>query len=509
MKKILIISLILVISLLIHAQDEYRDLFDDLSADLNETPVDDTENNKDKKLLGRDVKFTIMLTGDHGFEFHIPLIPDYMDFDGYIKSPKVINDFGIEIAVKNLKLITHWEFNLILNGWGDWSKFLEIIPLENYISWSPWKFTFGLGFQKYNWGTADVINPTDNINLKDIREPFNPRKISVFSLYIGFFPVNFMSIEALYIPFYLMPPFSLTELFEDAFGSELEPTFQNVINPEFFGLGGKLSFFLKHADFSFSYLTKVEPYYSLDLDLEYVYDPSSDNHIYSASEVEMLHRRLHYIGADFRTNVGIFGLWLEVCYSLSEDYLMQNYDIRNHQLSWTAGFDFNYGPNSDFYCNIQYFGYFNPFYDQDFYRDYDDGLPEANEVKSYYREFYYRSLTDVLGGVTEGLLNGLSIQMKWPVLKSKLVPTLELLYSIPAIYNTDREARYGNLYIKPELEINPMEAFYILIGADLFFSWHTLEGNLDIDESNITGANYENTNFFIEVRYKWGIDLLK
>ena len=176
---------------------------------------------------------------------------------------------------------------------------------------------------------------------------------------------------------------------------------------------------------------------------------------------------------------------------------------------YVTGFDFNYGPASEFYFNLQYFGYYNPFFDTNFYKGYDDGEFELNENEEYYEEFFYRKFTDNLALRREGFLHGISLKMEWPVLASLLTPSIEAIYSIPLIYDTDREARYGNLYINPELDIMPLDSFHILIGADLFFSWHKLENKLDVNTENITGSNYKNCNIYLEVRYKWGIDFKK
>ncbi len=506
MKKCIVITLILFINILLFAQTNYRDLFEDLTNDNNSTE-DATKDTSKAKRIFDDMHFNIALIGEHAFEFRVPVIEDNMNFDGYIKSPKIKNDFGIEVSFKNLVLISHWQFDIILNEWGDIKKFLELLPLENYIAWSPWKFRLAIGFQNFNWGVGDKINPTDNVNVKDYRHPYNPRKIPSFSISAAFFPAKFISMEVLYIPFYLQLPSDFAyDKIEDSY-KDAEIIIKSSIDPAYFSIGGKLNFFLRYADFSFSYLTQVEPYYSMDLDLKKTTE--YDQTYYTIDSLELLNRRIHNIGADFKTTVGIFGIWLELCYSISEDILMDRVDIRNHQLSYVAGFDFNYGPDSDFYFNFQYFGYYNPLFYTDYYNDYDNGEFELNKSENYYNEFYYRTLTDSLALIREGLLHGVSLRMEWSILNDLLTPSFETVYSIPIIYDTNREARYGNLYFNPQIDIMPLDSFHILLGADLFFSWNKLKNKLRIDEENITGSNYINSSVYLEVRYKWGIDFKK
>lgn len=504
MNKILIIIIILSVSISLFPETGYEDLFNDLTGDTTKDKTVKENNN-----FIPDIGFTLSLSGDHSVDFHIPVIKDNINFDTYFKAPKLKNDLGVEVSVKNLKLVSHWELDLILNKWGDWNNLLEVTPLENYISWSPWKFIFKAGFQEYSWGKADGLNPTDNINARDYRQPIDPRKLPVFSGYAAFFPVDFFSMEIVYIPFFQKDksPVDMTEMVEDIFPGTDVNIKDTEFKPEYFGLGGKINFYFRYADFSFSYLTKVDPYYSVDIELGKNSIPG--NTYYSVDSLDLINRRLHYFGADFKTNIGIFGIWAEICYTLTDDYLMNRDDIRNHQFQWITGFDFNYGPGSNFYFSFQYYGILNPDFYYDFYNDYENGDPEYNKDKEYYKTYYYRSITDSLAGVREGLLQGIIFEMKWPVINALLTPSIVVMYSIPLIYDTNREARYGSLYLNPELDIKPVDSFHIIIGADLFYSWRKLENKLDIDYDDMIGSNYKNTSIYLEIKYKWRFDLHK
>jgi len=504
-KRSSIIFILLFASFLIFSEENYKDLFKDIP---DSFLAEDLSADKPKENKTSNMDFKISLTGAHAFEFHIPVIKDNMNFDGYIKSPKIKNEFGIEAGFKNLLLVSHWQFDIILNEWGDIKKFLEMLPMENYVSWSPWKFRFAIGFQNFNWGVSDKINPTDNVNIKDIRHPYDFRKTPVFSVSASFFPFDFMSMEVLYIPFYLqLTTDTVTAQIEDAYPNA-NVSVKSSINPELFGIGGKLNFFFRYADFSFSYLTQIDPYFSLNLDFEK--KSAGSDWYYSISKAELINRRLHHFGTDLKTTAGIFGIWTELCYSFAQDdFLMEYYNIRNHQFKYTLGFDFNYGPNSDFYFNFQYFGNINPFYYADFYKDYKNGDFDLNKDESYYKEFYYRKLTDPLALIREGFLQGVSLKMKWPVLSSLFTPSIDAVYTVPVIYDTNREIRYGTLYVNPEIDIMPLDSFHILVGSDLFFSWHKLDGKVSIDEENLTGFNYKNNNIYLVVKYKWGIDFKK
>ena len=94
--------------------------------------------------------------------------------------------------------------------------------------------------------------------------------------------------------------------------------------------------------------------------------------------------------------------------------------------------------------------------------------------------------------------------MECPLLNSLLNPKITIVYLIPLVYDYEHEIRYGALAIRPELDIMPIDSFHIVIGADLFFSWHKVEGeNVDINYNDTFGAFHNDSNIFIEVRYKW------
>ncbi|MCG8568960.1 MAG: hypothetical protein MJB14_02365, partial [Spirochaetes bacterium] len=395
-----------------------------------------------------------------------------------------------------------------------WQQILDARPDENYIAINPWKFKLSAGYMKYTWGTADGFNPTDNINPLDLRNTLDPVKIPLLSAYIGFFPIDQLSLEVIYAPF------------EQADQSDIDlaATLQSqysAINPSLsitekisdydlssFILGGKVNFFFRYIDFSLSYLYNLDSAYSPII--KKTTDPTGIGLYYIPSEIDLIKRRLHHFGGDFKTNIGIFGIWGELCFTLTEDYLLNSDQIRNHKLNWIAGLEFNYGPNDDFYFNIQYFGEFIFLFDQGFYQDYEDGNFTYSENLNYYRTYYYRSMTDMLANQLEGLYQGLLINMSWPVMNSLLTPSLITGYTLPLFYDYNHEIRYGTLMIKPELDIMPIDSFHIVIGADLVFSWLKKEGEeVEINETDRFGVNYSNSNIYLELRYKWGFDLQK
>ena len=489
----IIIFFLFISTYTINADEDYDSLFDDIES------VETTDKSTNVFLTP---VFQLSLLGEHGFEFHIPVIKDHIDFTGNIKAPRFSNDLGVKLTYKTLKLVTHWQIDAKLNEFGSIEDVMQVRPLENSITWSPWKFKMGAGFLYYTWGTADKSNPTDNLNPWDYSKGLNAQKLSVLSAFVNFYPVDFMSLELVYIPY------EQSDIFPVDIANEIEEQF--VVNPDIkeldfdptsFVIGGKINFFFRYVDFSFSYIYDIDPFYTPEIELKNLIV------FYNIKSIDLVKKRIHRFGTDIRTTIDRFGIWAEVCYSMTEDYLMSSYKLRNHKLAWAIGFDFNYGPNDDFYFNLEYIGEFRPDYYTNFYKDYDDGLPEMNKDEDYYDEYYSKSLVDYLGGETEGLLHGLSLRMEWPVLNSLLNPKITAVYLVPLLYDYDHEIRYGGFTIRPEFDIMPIDSFHIVIGADLFFSWYRPSGEeIHINYYDTFGVFHNDTNIFIEVKYKWGFD---
>ncbi len=521
-KKTLIALITLFVAANLNPQTDYDSLFKDAVKD------NTADSNKTDEF--EIPKFSFSINGDNTFEFHVPVTKDHLDFYGNIKAPQFNNELGVKLSYKSLTVVSEWQLDLMLNEFGTIDNILILRPLENSIKWSAWKFNFGAGFQYYTWGCADMINPTDNINPHDYTKGVDSEKLSLLSFHTGFYPAKFFSINVVYVPFEqgdIFPvnwanKFPKEFFYETIIINPVGPVYDFIklksdsqsnklrFDPSSFVLGGKLNFNTSAADFSFSYLYDLDPYYTPFIKVKkyeiYFGALPTGNYTYKVISAELIRKRLHRFGADFKATVDRFGLWFELCYTMTEDYLMNLDGMRNHNLSFVAGFDFNYGPNSDFYFNMQVLGEYNPLFDKNFFKDYEDGMPDSGEIdsKSYMMSYYYRAVTNEIGTIRSGVSLGLSVNFKWPVLNSLLTPSISALYAVPVDYDWEHDARYGSLFLRPELDIMPIDSFHIKIGAQLFYAWHKLEGeSIDIDYNDELGSfNYHN-NIYLTVNYKW------
>ncbi|MBE3576100.1 MAG: hypothetical protein IMX00_00140 [Limnochordales bacterium] len=198
-----------------------------------------------------------------------------------------------------------------------------------------------LGRQRIPWGTADISNPTDNLNPVDYTHPFaEENRLEVLALraqhYWGDWTAEFVWIPFFvpspqpepgsrwYVPVPLPPGFSL--------GAPQEPA-KELNNSEF---ALKLSRMGGKADFSLSYFDGWDDLPSLHPDLD------------SMTIVPVYHR-LRVLGADFATASGKWGFRGEAAYFLTEDRERTDPAIKNPYLQVVLGADFT--PSDAYYFN--------------------------------------------------------------------------------------------------------------------------------------------------------------
>ncbi|MBR6060428.1 MAG: hypothetical protein IKP67_00010 [Spirochaetales bacterium] len=568
MKKHFVLIIMLLTSLFVYAEDDdYLSLFGD-SGSSEESSSSAGSADSGSSFGGYDFTaipdFKLSLYGDHKAEFRMPVLPDYFDFDSYIKAPKFRNEVGIEVNYKSLKLVSGFKFDILLRESAisaeppnQWQDILNVMPMENYISWSPWKIKFSAGLQTFSWGTADGMNPTDNINPVDLRFGADAEKIPILAAAFSMYPADCFSFDLVYVPFEQENYFPVDFrdyvpgiLFADGIDYDFATNEYGVkgssnmkfgrlnFDPSTLLAGAKFNFRVPHVDFSFSYLYDYDNYYTPEITVQ-TCNINAENvpmvgtmtvPFVTLDELNLVRSRVHRFGVDIKGAVDRFGMWAELCFNMTDDYLMESYKIRNHSLNFTTGFDFNYGPDDSFYMNFQIVGQVNFNYDQDFYKDYPfysmfdtndmnnielsmtDMMPYMTTFasKSDMEKFYYRALVNRLSASSEWCELGLAFQMNWPVLDNLLKPSLTASYLVPIGYDTDYVHRYGCLFVKPEFDIQPFDSFHITIGADLYFSWRKLKDKeVEMYQYDKFGMLHKNSSVYVCVKYKWGMDWTK
>lgn len=507
-KLIVFLVFILFFAVNLSAEDDFGALFDEIENELEENSTADNSKAADTEETNMSFKeedFTLEISGEHLSALRLSFISEYMDFDEFYRTPKVRNIFGLDIGYKNLKIVSNWKLYLLAGNKAE--EIARVTPLENALFIKSGGFNISAGYQLFNWGTADIINPTDNLNPHDYTKGPDSEKLPVFSLGIKYFPINEISLEVVYIPFktesvinssaenMLSEQFPYTEIKQ----SSLDLNFKNSVT------GVKAGFYLPALDFSLSYI-----YNYTDIPVpEISVIPAGP--VYIPESINFMRKRVHQWGFDIRTNIGRFGLWNETCFSFIQGY--KNNNTVPPQLNWVFGMDFNFGRNSRHYFNAQYLGFYTFNYDDSFYSDYSGGIPEPGMSENYYDEYFNRLIINRLSGINEGFLQGISFNTELDFADSAFCPSFTAAYFLPLIYNEKINNnnvpvsynRLGSWILQASFDFMPFDSFHIILGTDLYVSLSRINGDIQIDETDRIGSNYKYSTVYIEINYKWGI----
>lgn len=482
------------------AQDLFADLGDSPAASSTSTTPAEPSSSGDFQLQLSDLMSGIFRYSANASDW---------SYQG-VKTPVLENQLGFEVKSGNIKIVSNWTIDVQPSS--SLPTVLSAMAGENAIYWSPSSFKFGLGWQDFAWGVADKKNPTDNLNPRDYTVGVNADKLPVFALSANWYPSDTISFQGVYVPYEQQDKFpidfaghiksSLSSLNSGVTVSVSDP----AMDPASFIAGGRLAFRLPTVDFSFSYLYDWDQFYTATTTLTNV-------GVYVPASVHLEKLRIHRLGADIKTLAGKTGLWLEAGLNLTQDLAASNTDnIRNPSLAWTAGLDTSYGPNDAFYLNVQYLGEYVINYDQSTVADYTPTPSMAKMTNaSFVQSMLNRSLTQSLGLQTEGLTQGLTVNLKFPLLDNLLTPSLTAAYVLPFMYDSTNVTRFGSLALNPELDFMPIDSFHIKLGADLCYSWiQPKDGALQQDTtSDRIGIYGLNNNVYLKVEYAFNYLLKK
>jgi hypothetical protein len=496
--------IILIFFLVLRIFAESADNTDSFDSMIEEFETIETEN-KDEEAKAEETNLEALITGTHSVRVPFTVLSGEEEFEGYLRTPGTVNALEIDVRFNDIRLKSEWEIETLLDQEAPLITGTTVYPLGNFITWQPGSFSITLGYQVFNWGTADTLNPTDNLNPKIYTKDIEPEKLPIFSVSAGYFPIDNLLIEAVYVPYperSIYPTDPVTSIPPTLFTVDEITVYRIPFSLEAFVIGWRLVFFSPFVDLSVSYVCDYEDYYTPEI----TYNSPADK------ELELSYNRIHRIGADMKTTIGRFGLWLEVCANIPENIDIDARDRRKPSIAWTSGTDVFYGPDSAFYCNFQYNGTFIPNYDSSFYSDYPDGQPDPILMGTdpvYAEEYLNRLFMQSMANQNEGLLNGFILNLDFPVLDSKVTPGFAAAYYLPVFYDTDKSSRYGNLTLSPKIVFKPEDAFELAVGAQLMFAWHKMAGSdeITIDYTDPIGRRHDESNIYIMCSYTWSSSL--
>jgi hypothetical protein len=422
----------------------------------------------------------------------------------------------------------------------------EFVPGETAAFYTLGPVKFGVGYQEFSWGVADKKNPTDTLNARDYRFSPNADRLVNPAASVAVYPADWMSLEAVYEPWKEQSKYptdfqasTLVGLMAEkqqlvagvqkkiddyiaAGGTSSDSTYlqlagaksllsstyqpkvtaegttRDLSSPVY---GGRVNFFLPSLDLSVSYLYDRDAFYTPVVTMaSYV-----SGQFVLPAQIDLVYKRIHRFGLDAKTTIDRYGLWLEAAYNKTEASSTDAYDNRHDNLDWTLGGDFNFGPGSAYYVNLQYAGTYVIGYDASTVKDYNNVNPTLTDL-SYMTRMTYRSMTQMLGSQSEQLMNTLTGNIKFPLADATVTPSFSGAVIVPYTYDDTNATRIASAYLNPEIDWAPVDGVHVLFGADLAYGWVKNSGSSDITLNTTTdkmGLYTTDNNLYVTVKYNW------
>lgn len=238
-----------------------------------------------------------------------------------------------------------------------------------------------IGRQIISWGTADQLNPTDNLNPYDLEDILDfGRHRGTDAINLNYYFTNDFSLQGVFIPFFRpanMPigifANALTPEMELPDGMQLEGYSDTVAMPRYnigesSSAGLRFKGYTRGLDFSVSYVYGLD---GIPMNTKNTIIPGASlASIYVNAETSYV--RNHIFGADLATSIGGVGFWAEGALFMPKDnvYLTTDYtaffpgspvpitqdslllDNTKPYLKFIVGGDYFFGNGS--YLNVQY-----------------------------------------------------------------------------------------------------------------------------------------------------------
>jgi len=193
-----------------------------------------------------------------------------------------------------------------------------------------------VGRQRIAWGTADVINPTDNLNPYDMEDILDfGRHRGSDALNLQYYLNNNFSLQAVFIPFFQPANLpvgifanSLTSSMGMPPGMTLQSYSDTILMPKY-NLGESASYgfrikgFAGGVDFSLSYVLGWDGLPNNTANVIVPVDILGGVHVDS----ELSYGKNHIIGADLATSIAGIGFWAEAAAFIPEKDIVMSNDL--------------------------------------------------------------------------------------------------------------------------------------------------------------------------------------
>ena len=241
-----------------------------------------------------------------------------------------------------------------------------------------------IGRQRIVWGTADKLNPTDNLNPLDMEDILDfGRRRGSDAINLNYYLNNDFSLQGIFIPFF-QPANMPIGIFSNALNPTMElpqgmilKGFSDTLIMPKYNLGesavagGKFKGMIKGVDFSLSYVWGRDGLPFATRNTFIPVDTLGGININS----QLSFARTHIIGADLATSIAGIGFWAEAAAFLPDNNVIMTTDVYSYipnlpspilvktmdsvildktkpYIKFVVGGDYNFADGS--YLNLQY-----------------------------------------------------------------------------------------------------------------------------------------------------------
>ncbi|MBN1699376.1 MAG: hypothetical protein JW881_17785 [Spirochaetales bacterium] len=391
-----------------------------------------------------------------------------------------------------------------LAGPGAFADKLSIRPGEMYLSLYLNSLDVTAGYQIVSWGTADGLNPTNNINPKDLSELINMAStdmkdtaIPVNALRLDFYPTDFLMIEGVFIPLFTppgMPDFS------SYLPPELSAVTFNFSYPDeealaSFEAGFRAGFMLPGIDFSLSYLYAWDDL--PDVKVNIVQQDLGGGIMFGfPASLDFSFNRVHIIGADFAWPVLDIDFRGEAAFFITDDLAGDDAFVKNPYLQYVLGAGYT------FFDNLTVTLQFSQKITTNFKKA---GVLTVNQSDQYYIEGYSEQFSHLVGNQKGAVMSTVMLIVRKNFMNDLLETTFAGIYNFPEDYTeAETDEKYGDFMLRPSFTYKAADAFDIGAGANLFFSMKKdAGGDIVSDPYTTFGMLDEEDSFYIELKYSY------
>jgi hypothetical protein len=193
-----------------------------------------------------------------------------------------------------------------------------------------------IGRQRIVWGTADKLNPTDNLNPLDLEDILDfGRRRGSDAINLNYYINNDFSLQGVFIPIFQpanMPVGIFANILNPTLempdGMALKSVSDTLTMPKYnigesSSAGLKLKGFTQGVNFSFSYVWGFDGLPFATKNTFIPVDALGGINIHS----QLSYARTHIIGADLVTSIAGFGVWAEAAVFIPEKDVMMTNDL--------------------------------------------------------------------------------------------------------------------------------------------------------------------------------------